>query len=65
VDKIVELLRQEDRPVVQQAVAELDSSTLKTFVTLLLTEEEKQVEKKKDQAKKDAKTAGPDNQCRP
>ena len=51
--------------MVQQAVAELDSSTLKTFVTLLLTEEEKQAEKKKDQAKKDAKANGQDNQCRP
>jgi hypothetical protein len=64
VDKIVELLRQEDRPVVQQAVAELDSSTLKTFVTLLITEEEKQTEKK-EAAKKEAKSSAPDNQCRP
>jgi hypothetical protein len=64
VDKIVEMLRQEDRPVVQQAVAELDSGVVKTFVTLLITEEEKQAEKK-EAAKKEAKSSAPDNQCRP
>jgi hypothetical protein len=64
VEKIVQLLRQEDRPAVQAAVAELDSSTLKTFVTLLITEEEKQAEKK-EAAKKDAKSSAADNQCRP
>ena len=63
-EKIVQLLRQEDRPAVQEAVAELDASTLKTFVTLLVIEEEKQAEKK-EAAKKQAKLNAADNQCRP
>jgi hypothetical protein len=64
VEKIVQLLRQDDRPAVQQAVAELDSSALKTFVTLLVTEEERQDEKK-EQARKAARSSAADNQCRP
>ncbi len=68
VDKIVEILRQESRAVIQEAVAELDTGALKTFVTLLVKEAEVQVadaEKKAADEKKAASATAGDNQCRP
>jgi hypothetical protein len=65
VDKIVEILREESRAVAQQAVAELDSSVVKTFVTLLVAEEEAQAAQAEKKAQERAASAGEDDQCNP
>jgi predicted Zn-ribbon and HTH transcriptional regulator len=46
IDRIVDLLRNENPDTVAAAVAEMDNNVLTTFITLVIKEEQKAADKK-------------------